>query len=61
MVGTGIAVCPVTLGLSAQGSWWTNPTITPAFDGLKYSRLLPGSFFDQDLALVVQCKDTSGR
>jgi hypothetical protein len=33
--GTGVAVCPVTLCLYAQGSRWTIQTIAPAFDGLK--------------------------
>ena len=42
VVGTGGAVRPVTLCLSAQGPRWTDPTITPAFDGLKYSRLSQG-------------------
>ena len=42
VVGTGGAVRPVTLCLSAQGPRWTDPTIAPAFDGLKYSRLSQG-------------------
>ena len=42
VVGTGGAVRPVTLCLSAQGPPWTDPTIAPAFDGLKYSRLSQG-------------------
>ena len=37
MVGTGGAVRPFTLCLSAQGPRWTDPTIAPAFDGLKIS------------------------
>src|SRR6266566_2297931 len=42
VVGTGGAVRPFTLCLSAQGARWTDPTIAPAFDGLKYSRLSQG-------------------
>ena len=49
MVGTGGAVRPITLCLSAQGSRWTDPTIAPAFDGLKYSRLSQGQFIDHSL------------
>jgi len=37
VVGTGGAVRPFTLCLSAQGPWCTDPTIAPAFDGLKIS------------------------
>ena len=37
VVGTGGAVRPITLCLSAQGPRWTDPTIAPAFDGLKIS------------------------
>jgi hypothetical protein len=43
VVGTGGAVRPLTLCLAAQGSRWTDPTIAPAFDGLKYFRLSQGS------------------
>jgi hypothetical protein len=39
---TGGAVRPFTLCLSAQGSRWTDPTIAPALDGLKYFRLSLG-------------------
>src|SRR5262249_7724922 len=39
VVGTGGAVRPLTLCLSAQGFRSTDPTIAPAFDGLKYFRL----------------------
>ena len=42
MVGTGGAVRPFILCLSAQGPRWTDPTIAPAFDGLKYSHLSQG-------------------
>jgi hypothetical protein len=49
VVGTGGAVRPVTLCLSAQGPRWTDPTIAPAFDGLKYSRLSQGKFIDHSL------------
>jgi hypothetical protein len=42
VVGTGGAVRPFTLCLSAQGPRWTDPTIAPAFDGLKYSHLSQG-------------------
>jgi hypothetical protein len=49
VVGTGGAVRPVTLCLSAQGPRWTDPTIAPAFDGLKYSRLSQGQFIDHSL------------
>ena len=49
VVGTGGAVRPVTLCLSAQGPRWTDPTIAPAFDGLKYSRLSQGKFIDHPL------------
>jgi hypothetical protein len=49
VVGTGGAVRPVTLCLSAQGLRWTDPTIAPAFDGLKYSRLSQGKFIDHSL------------
>jgi hypothetical protein len=42
VVGTGGAVRPLTLCLSAEGPRWTDPTIAPAFDGLKYSRLSQG-------------------
>jgi hypothetical protein len=42
VVGTGGAVRPLTLCLSAQGPRWTDPTIAPAFDGLKYFRLSQG-------------------
>ena len=49
MVGTGGAVRPFTLCLSAQGSRWTDPTIAPAFDGLKCSRLSQGQFIDRSL------------
>ena len=37
MVGTGGAVRPLTLCLSAQGPRCTDPPIAPAFDGLKIS------------------------
>ena len=37
VVGTGGAVRPLTLCLSAQGPRCTDPTIAPAFDGLKIS------------------------
>jgi hypothetical protein len=47
VVGTGGAVRPVTLCLSAQGSRSTDPTIAPAFDGLKYFRLSRGKFIDR--------------
>src|SRR5215831_13685077 len=43
VVGTGGAVRPVTL------SRWTDPTIAPAFDGLKYFRLSQGRVFDRSL------------
>src|SRR6266566_2163739 len=49
VVGTGGAVRPFTLCLSAQGPRWTEPTIAPAFDGLKYSRLSQGKFIDRSL------------
>src|SRR5215813_13025170 len=39
VVGTGGAVRPLTFCLSAQGFRSTDPTIAPAFDGLKYFRL----------------------
>jgi hypothetical protein len=49
VVGTGGAVRPVTLCLSAQGSRWTDPTIAPAFDGLKYSVSRRVTFIDHSL------------
>src|SRR2546430_8673310 len=53
VVGTGGAVRPFTLCLSAQGSRWTDPTIAPAFDGLKYSRLSQGRVYRPLPASVV--------
>ena len=49
MVGTGGAVRPLTLCLSAQGPRWTDPTIVPAFDGLKISVSRRVSFTDRSL------------
>ena len=49
MVGTGGAVRPLTLCLSAQGPRWTDPTIAPAFDGLKISVSRRFSFIDRSL------------
>ena len=53
VVGTGGAVRPITLCLSAQGPRWTDPTIAPAFDGLKYSRLSQGRVYRPLPASVV--------
>ena len=39
VAGTGVAICPVTPLLVAQGERRTDPAISPALDGLKYSRL----------------------
>ena len=47
MVGTGGAVRPFTLCLSAQGPRWTDPTIAPAFDGLKISVSRRVTFIDR--------------
>jgi hypothetical protein len=49
VVGTGGAVRPLTLCLSAQGARWTDPTIAPAFDGLKISVSRRVSFSDRSL------------
>jgi len=49
VVGTGGAVRPVTLCLSAQGPRWTDPTIAPAFDGLKISVSRRVTFIDRSL------------
>src|SRR2546430_11982185 len=49
VVGTGGAVRPLTLCLSAQGPRWTDPTIAPAFDGLKISVSRRVSFIDRSL------------
>ena len=49
VVGTGGAVRPLTLCLSAQGPRWTDPTIAPAFDGLKISVSRRVSFTDRSL------------
>src|SRR5690348_268146 len=53
VVGTGGAVRPLTLCLSAQGRRWTDPTIAPAFDGLKISVSREVEFSDRSLAWVV--------
>jgi hypothetical protein len=53
VVGTGGAVRPFTLCLSTQGPRWTDPTIAPAFDGLKYSRLSQGLVYRPLPAWVV--------
>src|SRR5207244_8261708 len=47
VVGTGGAVRPFTLCLSAQGPRWTDPTIAPAFDGVKISVSRRVSFIDR--------------
>src|SRR5207253_9701642 len=47
VVGTGGAVRPLTLCLSAQGPRWTHPTIAAAFDGLKISVSRRVSFIDR--------------
>jgi hypothetical protein len=49
VVGTGGAVRPLTLCLSAQGPRWTDPTIAPAFDGLKISVSGRVTFIDRSL------------
>src|SRR6266513_532977 len=49
VVGTGGAVRPVTLCLSAQGTRCTGPTIAPALDGLKISVSRRVSFTDRSL------------
>jgi hypothetical protein len=49
VVGTGGAVRPLTLCLSAQGPRWTDPTIAPAFDGLKISVSRRVTFIDRSL------------
>ena len=40
---------PFTLCLSAQGPRWTDPTIAPAFDGLKISVSRRVTFIDRSL------------
>jgi hypothetical protein len=49
VVGTGGAVRPFTLCLSAQGPRCTDPTIAPAFDGLKISVSRRAKFIDRSL------------
>jgi hypothetical protein len=49
VVGTGGAVRPFTLCLSAQGPRCTDPPIAPAFDGLKISVSRRVSFIDRSL------------
>src|SRR6266508_5453425 len=49
VVGTGGAVRPFTLCLSAQDHRWTDPTISPAFDGLKISVSRRVTFIDRSL------------
>jgi hypothetical protein len=49
VVGTGAAVRPLTLCLSAQGPRCTDPTIAPAFDGLKISVSRRVTFIDRSL------------
>ncbi len=49
MVGTGGAVRPLTLCLSAQGPRCADPTIAPAFDGLKISVSRRVAFIDRSL------------
>src|SRR5436189_5407028 len=49
VVGTGGAVRPFTLCLSAQGPRWTDPTIAPAFDGLKIPVSRRVRFIDRSL------------
>jgi hypothetical protein len=49
VVGTGGAVRPFTLCLSAQGPRWTDPTIAPTFDGLKISVSHRVTFIDRSL------------
>jgi hypothetical protein len=49
VVGTGGAVRPFTLCLSAQGCRCTDPTIAPAFDGLKISVSRRATFIDRSL------------
>ena len=57
MVGTGGAVRPFTLCLSAQGPRCTDPTIAPAFDGLKVFPSLAGlSIARFGLSLVQACQ-----
>ncbi len=47
--GRAVRFAPVTLCLSAQGSRWTDPTIAPAFDGIKISVSRRVSFTDRSL------------
>jgi hypothetical protein len=49
VVGTGGAVRPLTLCLSAQGPRCTDPTIAPAFDGLKIPVSRRVEFIDRSL------------
>jgi hypothetical protein len=49
VVGTGGAVRPLTLCLSAQGPRCTDPTVAPAFDGLKISVSRRVAFNDRSL------------
>jgi len=49
VVGTGGAVRPFTLCLSAQGPRWTDPTIAPAFDGLGIPVSRRVTFIDRSL------------
>ncbi len=49
MVGTGGAVRPITLCLSAQGPRCTDPTIATAFDGLKIPVSRRAKFIDRSL------------
>ena len=58
--GTGIAVCPFTLCLFAQGyQRCTDPAIASALDSIKYFRLLQGSVLRPYPAFVViPCRST---
>jgi hypothetical protein len=44
-----VRFAPFTLCLSAQGPRWTDPTIAPAFDGLKISVSRRVTFIDRSL------------
>jgi hypothetical protein len=47
--GRAVRFAPFTLCLSAQGPRWTDPTIAPAFDGLKISVSRRVAFIDRSL------------
>jgi len=45
-LGQAVRFAPLPSAYLRKAHWWTNPPISPAFDGLKRFRLSPGLLFD---------------